>query len=438
MHALLATLGTDGDILPYAALGRALLRRGHRVTLVTSDKYAPLAAACGLEFVSLLDQSEIDAALGHPDFWHPLKGPRLAARWSVDQLERHYRLLREVCGSGGPDVVLIASPGVLPARVLEEQGHVPLVSIVLQPWMIQSRHEPPVMPAGLTLPRGMPLAVGTLYWRAIDVVGALMIGRHLNRLRRGLGMRPVRRVFQWWLSPRRVLGLFPAWYGPPQPDWPPQVRLFGFALFDGANSPSGRGQGEGEARVQGDHAIEDESPTAALAEGRPVVFTFGTGMAHAAGLFAACAQACRIVGRRGVFLTRYGGQVPSPLPPWVRHARFAPLTELLPRCAAIVHHGGVGTTAAALAAGVPQLLLPNGFDQFDNAARVRRLGAGDWLPSGPRRRMAAHIAAALARLLGSASVAESCRRAKGYAIADGDALVRAAEEVESSCDPPHP
>src|SRR5437762_1266214 len=118
MHAILTTLGTDGDVFPYVALGRALHRRGHRVTLVTSDKYAPLAAACGIDFISLLPQAEIDAALAHPDFWRPLKGPRLAARWSVHHLERNYHLLRALCA---PDVVMVASPGVLPARLLEEQ-----------------------------------------------------------------------------------------------------------------------------------------------------------------------------------------------------------------------------------------------------------------------------------------------------------------------------
>jgi rhamnosyltransferase subunit B len=61
---------------------------------------------------------------------------------------------------------------------------------------------------------------------------------------------------------------------------------------------------------------------------------------------------------------------------------FAPFLEFLPLCAAVVHHGGIGTVAKALTTGIPQLILPMAFDQFDNAARVRSLGAGDSLKSG--------------------------------------------------------
>jgi len=80
----------------------------------------------------------------------------------------------------------------------------------------------------------------------------------------------------------------------------------------------------------------------------------------------------RRFGGRGRFLTRYPHQLPAPLPPFVRKCAFAPFTELFPLCAALMHHGGIGTTARALAAGTPQLILPLAYDQPDNAARVKR------------------------------------------------------------------
>ena len=69
--------------------------------------------------------------------------------------------------------------------------------------------------------------------RAVDAAGYVLIARSLNRFRSDLGLRPVRRLFRWWLSPARVIGLFPDWYAAPQPDWPPQLRLAGFGRFDG-------------------------------------------------------------------------------------------------------------------------------------------------------------------------------------------------------------
>lgn len=402
MHAILTSLGTDGDVLPYVGLGRALRRRGHRVTLVASSGYARRAAESGLDFVALLDQSEVDAALSHPDFWHPIKGVPLAAAWGVPHLRRHYDLLRSLCDAS-PDPVLVTSPAILPARILEEERSVPMASVVLQPWMLWSATEPPIMPAGLTLPRWAPWPAEWLYVNGIEVVGAWLIGRHLNRLREQLGLRPIRRVFKWWWSPRRIIGLFPEWYGPTQPAWPKQVRLAGFPREE----------------------IGDVGN--AVAPDAPIAFTFGTGMRHATELFAACAAACERLGRRGVFVTRHAGQLPSPLPACVRHVEHAPFVSLFPSCAAVVHHGGVGTTAAALAAGTPQVVIPWAYDQFDNAARVERLGVGVGLRRS--RRSADHIAQAVGRLLAPA-VRDRCGEVASRCASDGDGLARGVDWVE--------
>jgi UDP:flavonoid glycosyltransferase YjiC (YdhE family) len=158
----------------------------------------------------------------------------------------------------------------------------------------------------------------------------------------------------------------------------------------------------------------------------PVAFTLGTGMAHAAGFFRAAVAACGALGVRGILLTKYPGVVPSPLPATVRHCAFAPLRRLLPLCGAVAHHGGVGTTAAALEAGCPQLVLPLAWDQPDNAARVRRLGVGAAL--GARRRGERDLARALAGVMAPA-VRERCREVAALA-ARGDGLEVAADWVE--------
>jgi UDP:flavonoid glycosyltransferase YjiC (YdhE family) len=123
--------------------------------------------------------------------------------------------------------------------------------------------------------------------------------------------------------------------------------------------------------------------------------------------FDAAADACRRLGCRGVLLTRYRQQVPERLPPNVRHFDYVPFSRLLPRSAALVHHGGIGTTAQALAAGIPQLVMPMSHDQPDNAARVERLGVG--LSLAPRRFQGPAVAAALERLLHTPEVGARCR-----------------------------
>src|SRR5207237_578600 len=124
--------------------------------------------------------------------------------------------------------------GVLAARLVREQLGVPTASLLLQPGLLPSSTAPPEMPGGLTIPPWLPRPLRRLYWLAVDAAGYLLVARSLNRVRSGLGLRPVRRVFRWWLSPELVVGLFPAWYAAPQPDWPSQLRLAGFGRFDGA------------------------------------------------------------------------------------------------------------------------------------------------------------------------------------------------------------
>ena len=397
MHAILASLGTDGDVFPFIGLGARLRARGHRVTLAANEHYRSLAAAHDLQFRAMVSDEETHAFLSNPDLWHPLKGAGFIARWGARQLGLHYRLLAELAGDG--DAVLAASLGVIAARLVQEKLSRPTASVVLQPWMIASIDASPVMPAGLTLPPWAPRPLGRLYYRLIDVVGERLIGRRLQHVRARLRLPPVPRIFRWWYSPQLVLGLFPDWYGPPQADWPSRTYAVGFPCFDLKWRP-----------------LPEDVREFCLAGQPPVAFTFGTGMMHGERYFRAALEACRLFGGRGLFLTRYAHQLPAPLPPFVRHCEFAPFTELFPLCAAVVHHGGIGTTARALAAGAPQLILPLAYDQPDNAARVKRLGVGAWLR--PRRATGPAVARALAGLM-TPGVRERCRVVAGQCAQDG-------------------
>src|SRR5262249_35856367 len=99
--------------------------------------------------------------------------------------------------------------------------------------------------------------------------------------------------------------------------------------------------------------------------------------------------------------------LPRDLPLTVRHFDYVPFSQVLPRAAALVHHGGIGTTAQGLAAGIPQLIMPLAFDQPDNAARLGRRGGGRTLP--PRSFRGPAVARLLEALLASPEVASRCK-----------------------------
>jgi UDP:flavonoid glycosyltransferase YjiC (YdhE family) len=116
------------------------------------------------------------------------------------------------------------------------------------------------------------------------------------------------------------------------------------------------------------------------------------------------------------------------LPDGTVAARSAPYHQLFPRAAAIVHSGGIGTTAQALRAGRPQLVVPFAHDQFDNASRVERLGAGTWMKRG--HRSAGNLAAALSRLLEDPAVLRQAERA-AEVVRGEDGVARACDAVLS-------
>jgi rhamnosyltransferase subunit B len=391
MHAIFATLGTDGDVFPHIGLGAELAARGHRVTLACPEAYRERVTSQGMEFYALVTVEETDRILGDPDLWHPIKSGIKAARWGRPMILRQYEVLSGLARQGGRrGSVLVANAGVLAARLVQEKQGTPMATLLLQPGLLPSSIAPPEMPAGLTIPKWLPHPLRNVYWLGVDGFGYSLVGPWLNRVRRGLGLPPVRRLFRWWLSPELVVGLFPSWYAAPQADWPPQVRLAGFAPFDGS-----------------DAALAEELQNFCTSGPPPVVFTLGTGMAHASEYFRAAVETCRRLEVRGILATKYEQLLPAQLPPHVIHCRFAPFRKLLPLCAAVVHHGGVGTTATALEAGCPQLVLPLAWDQPDNAARVERLGAG--LALGSRRRRSEDLQPALAALM-SLEFRERCQQ----------------------------
>jgi UDP:flavonoid glycosyltransferase YjiC (YdhE family) len=407
MHVILATVGTDGDVFPHVGLGAALRARGHRVTLAAPEPYRACADAFGIEFCPLVTAAEVGRMLADPDLWRPFRSGVMMARWGGPMVPRQYEALAALAGQ--PGSVLVANPGVLAARLAQEKLGTPTASLLLQPGLLPSCTGPPEMPGGMTMPAWLPRPLRPLYWLGVDAAGYALVVPSLNRIRAGLGLPPVRRVFRWWLSPDLVIGLFPSWYAAPQPDWPSQLRLAGFGRFDGTRA---------ELPEDVRRFSREGTP--------PIAFTFGTGMRHGAGFFRTAVAACHALGARGLLLTKYPDAVPARLPPEVRHCAFAPFRQLLPLCGAVVHHGGVGTTAAALETGCPQLVLPLAWDQPDNAARVSQLGVG--LTLGPRHRSRRHISNALARLL-APDVGECCRAIASRA-AGKDGLELAAEWVE--------
>ena len=413
MHVLLIPVGSAGDIHPFMGLGAALATRGHSVTVVVNSYFEPLVRQMGFEFVRSGTAEEFETITSNPDIWNPRKGIEIIARKIVDATPELYRL---VCAHAhAHESVVVAGALAFGARVAHEAHGFPLATVQLQPVSFRSEFESPVLhpwrTGSNTWPRPMKRALFGLVNLAIDRV----VGPSMNRFRRSLGLESTSKFYDvWWNSPELIIGFFPEWFARPQPDWPAQLVCAGFPRYD-------------------ESALRDvpEAVETFLSTGPPpVVFTPGSAMRHGSRFFEASVMACNRLGYRGILLTPFTEQVPTSLPTSVIHADYVPLSRLLPHCSALVHHGGIGTLAQGLAAGVPQLVKPMAYDQPDNAERLRQLGVARSLrPSAYR---APAIAAALAHLTTSPNVAAACRRVAAQAHADRplDVACAAIEELQ--------
>jgi rhamnosyltransferase subunit B len=388
LHFLVTPVGSSGDVHPFVGLGRALRARGHTVTILTPEPHRAVVEQSGLDFVPTHSADQYHTATMDPDLWHPRRGFGAVLRMVIPGLETTWRELEARYQPGR--TMIVGHPLGFAARAFEEKSGAPGATIHLAPSSLRSACRVPALPPGVDISR-LPLWAKRAFWTLVDRASIdPLIAPALNRWRAGHGLPPVRRVFQGWLnSPRLVIGFFPEWFGARQPDWPEQFQHASFPLWDDPGAASA-----------------DAELEAFLAAGSPpIVVSPGSANRQASAFFRAATEALGRLDRRGLFLTGYPEQLPPDLPATILARRYAPFSAVLPRSAALIHHGGIGTAAQAFAAGVPQLVMPMAFDQPDNAILATRLGVARWLP--PARFTAGRVADALSQLLGEPEVARA-------------------------------
>ncbi len=317
--------------------------------------------------------------------FHPRTGTEyLFRRVLLPVVEQSYQDIL----AAAKDVDLIVGHGAsfatpVVAEVLQKRW----ISVALQPSIFLSALDPPVISG---LPFGDSLAkLGPRFWRPF-LGFAHTVARGwaapLRELRKKLGLREAG-LFEQMFSAYGTQAWFSKAFGAPQADWPVNVEITGFPFYDQLE----RGQ-EMSAELR---AFLDAGPA-------PVVFTLGSSAVMDAGSFyRESVVAVERMGIRAVLLIGRDlrNRPTAPLPSNILAAEYAPYSELLPRAAAVVHQGGVGTTAQALRAGRPMIVVPWSHDQPDNAMRVVRLGCGRTI--GRSRYRADRVAKELRALRGN-------------------------------------
>lgn len=403
MRILVAAMGSRGDVQPMLALGMALRARGHEVLVSAPPDFEAWAAELRLPFLASGRNvqevlTEHSSAMGA----NPLR--ILEAIRKIIAAEVPGSFERTLAAARGCDAIVYA--GQFAGSSVGEKLGIPCASVVYSPTMLRSSHHPPFVAHQQGLPRWM----NNLLWSASDVIINRMLRDAINTARRKLDLAPVksvqRHVFEGWPV---LLACDPV-VAPPPPDWDAlDVTTTGPWFYD-------------------DPSPLDAEVEAFLGAGPlPVYVGFGSMVTdEAARITRAILEGAG--GRRLLLSKGWAGIGGGSLPASVKvvHGPM-PHAKLFPRVAAVVHHGGSGTTAQALRAGAPQVLVPHIMDQFYYAYRLRSLGIAP--ASIPVRKLtAARLRAALDEAL---ALPPGPRLDAAARLREGGGIARAVARIEA-------
>jgi UDP:flavonoid glycosyltransferase YjiC (YdhE family) len=383
MQIAIVTLGTRGDVQPYVALGLGLKRAGHQVTLVTHRLFEAFVAGYGLECAPLSVAPLAALAGGQRSLGLTAAGVNLRSFQTI--LRAMTPLAQQLaleCWSAcrDADVVMCSILGALMGSHVAEKLGTPFYPAYLQNVIRTSAYPSMLAP---------PLPLGRAYnWLSYSLTDHLFwqfirpLTNHIRQEVFGLPPQPQQFPMEqlWRERQPHLYGFSPA-VVPKPPEWGDWVHLTGYWFLE---RPS------------------DWKPPPALMdflEAGPPPVSIGFGSLQIGDPEATTALVVEALARarqRGLLLTGWGGLRSVTLPETVFAIESAPHDWLFPRMAAVVHHGGAGTTAAGLRAGVPSLIVPHFTDQPFWAQRVERLGVGP--KPIPRRALSSErLAAAIDR-----------------------------------------
>jgi sterol 3beta-glucosyltransferase len=404
MRILLSTMGSDGDLQPFYALGRKLLADGHDVRLAASDRYAARAAALGLPFVAVgppWDEAHVRELFTQIlAERQPLKQLALVMDGLVDDQRQWRPALTELVR----DFDLIVYPPLLVAAAVAARS-------LGKPHV--SAQFAPVQPAVSYGPTGASFGpfLNRLAWRAGKALLRSTTDARLNLVVTDAGLAPWRDVLiecarSRWLD---LVAVSPHLLAK-DPSWDERTLVTGYWFLDeGPFTPDAR--------------------LAAFLEGeRPAVVGFGSMMGlDACATTETILAAARLLGRKIVLLSGWAGLGGGDVPANVHVASYVPHAWLLDRSACMVHHGGAGTTAAAARAGIPQTVVWHLGDQPVWGKRVASQGLG-LTPRSHRKLEARWLAKTIERMLGDSDMAARAR-ALGERVRAEDGLAVAARAI---------
>jgi sterol 3beta-glucosyltransferase len=412
MRICILTVGTRGDVQPYIALGAALHSTGHTVKLATVKRYEPMVRAYGLDF-GLLEDSPISFV----DRVVISRGNPISRAFETRRVIRSMmaRLLDDVLHlAKSADAIITSNLLIYPGYQIKQELGIPSIGTFLVPYLRTRAFPNPAVFSG----RHSLSARGNLL--TYDIFnGAIwqLYRSSMNRQRQGYGLPALPR-FGMADRMRRDHYPFLCAYSPSvveRPgDWAKDIHVTGYWFLDAT------GDWEPPAELK---AFIDAGPA-------PVYVGFGSmNVRDPLAMARLVVEVLRQTGQRGIVQSDSADISQVEVPKEVFVLSDAPHAWLFPKMAAVVHHGGAGTTAAGLRAGVPTVVVPTYGDQFFWGQRISAMGVGP--DPIPRKRLTTERLAAAVRLATNDHEMRQRAAAVARRVGAEDGLKRAVQLFET-------
>lgn len=343
-NILLVTHWTGGDVFPFIRLGSILRAAGNTVTLFTHCYYRHFAEREQLGFEAV-DTPEVFEEMSNDLILleNPIRNLEgtLTFNQKYHGKERLIHECRLICSYCDKDDTVIISRhrSSISGLLAAEKMRVPAATAFLAPNYL----------AHMSLHN--------------QLFGKEMV-EEINKARRVLGLEEISDWRKWLYSPKRFFAFWPDWFAEHDEDWPENIVNIGFVR-----------------RAENSAEKFSSEITQFLGKNRQVVLiSGGSSKMVSPKFYQVAAEACEKAGFPAILVTYHDEQVPCFLPENILRVKNAPLSALMKKAAAIIHHGGMGTLSEAVEAGIPQIILPHLTDGPDNAQRLSHNGIARVFP----------------------------------------------------------
>jgi rhamnosyltransferase subunit B len=353
LRILFVPFGSEGDVNPLLWLAEGMAARGHEPTFVLTPHYAPLIEERGYPWIPVGTKEDFLRFARDPRIWSRMHGPRVVMEGMIQTLAAYRQAIEGVKQEFD---LFVLSSLALAAASIAERTKTPRLTLHMQPALFRSVYDCPVFMEELAWLTRAPRWIKGLFFASVDLLVWGRVRRQLNVFRGRIGLPSLQSFYRDALhGAEGVAALFPRWFASPQPDWPARVRQFGFPV---SRHP---------------RPLSDSLENFLRSGEPPLAWTHGSANFDIGHFRSRALAVSRELNLRCLLISLDAPAAVSDDAFHVAHARFE---DVFPRCKAVVHHGGIGTTAKCIAAGIPQLIIPRSHDQPDNAQRIVQLGLG--------------------------------------------------------------